>query len=119
MISSKAIKVCYTVLKITAGQWSLIVTTAFVTAEKLHGMVTMTANTWRQQQLLTATISIFATSFKIIFAILYHRQFKYTKGILEYLGILEVVCNNVRNLRNLKNHRNLQFRNHGFKFVYF
>ena len=33
------------VLKITAGQRSLTITTAFVTAEKLYRMVTMTANT--------------------------------------------------------------------------
>ena len=42
-------------LKITAGQGSLSVAIAFVTAKKLCWMVTMTANPWMWQQLLTTT----------------------------------------------------------------
>ena len=33
-----------TALKIMASQWSLTIVTAFETANKLHSMVTMTAN---------------------------------------------------------------------------
>ena len=69
-------------LKITAVQWSSTIATSFVTAEKLCRMVKMTANTKMGQQLLT-TIAIFATSFKIIFAILCQRQVKQTKSMTE------------------------------------
>ena len=52
------------VLKITTSQWSLIVTTAFVTAEKLRQMGIITANTQMRQQLLITTITIFANLLK-------------------------------------------------------
>ena len=52
----------------------------------------VTGNTWMQKQLLTGTITIFATSFKIIFAILCHRKVKGTKSAMgmlyRQLGIL-------------------------------
>ena len=71
-------------LKITADQRSLTVVTAFLTGEKLRRTVTMTANTY-YQQLLTTSMTIFATSFKIIFAILCHRKVKQTKSTTEML----------------------------------
>ena len=71
----------FTALKITAGQQSLIVATAFVTAEKLRRRVTMTGNIKMRQQILTTTITIFGTSFKIILAILCYKQVKQTKSI--------------------------------------
>ena len=72
-----------TVLKITAGQWSLTVATVFVTAKNLHRTVIMTTNTKMRQQLLTTTKTIFTTSFKIILVILCHRQVKQTKSMME------------------------------------
>ena len=67
-----------TALKITAGQRSLTLATVFVIAKKLHRTVIMTDNAKMRQQLLT-TKTTFATSFKIIFAILCHMYVKQTK----------------------------------------
>ena len=64
------------------SQQSLTVATAFVTAEKFYRTVTMTANTL-MQQLLTTTVTVFATSFKIIVVRLCHRQVKQTKSTME------------------------------------
>ena len=69
-----------TALKITAGQRSLTLATVFVTAEKLHRTVIMTVNTKMRQQLLTIKTT-FATSFKIIFAILCDIYVKQTKSM--------------------------------------
>ena len=81
------------------SQQSLTVATAFVTAEKFHRTVTMTANTLMQQQLLTTTVTVFATSFKIIVVRLCHRQVKQTKSTMERstqaIKNTEVVCNNL------------------------
>ena len=66
-------------LKIMARQRSLTVAIVFVTAERLCRMFTMTSNTHTRQQLLTTIITIFATSFKMIFAIRCHREVNQTK----------------------------------------
>ena len=69
-----------------------------------------------RQQLLTATITIFATSFKIIFDLLYHRQVKQIRfmagPLCRQLGILMWFV-------TIKRHRNLQLRNHSFKVFIF
>ena len=54
-------------LKIKGGQWSLAVATGFVTAKTFCRMVTITANTQMQQQLLTPTVTISVTFLKMIF----------------------------------------------------
>ena len=81
-----------TVFKITASQWSLTIAIVFMTAKKLCQTVTMIANTKIQQQLLTATIKIFTTSFKTIFTKICHREVKQTKSmtgrLYMQLGIL-------------------------------
>ena len=69
-----------TALKITAGQRSLTLATVFVIAKKFHRTVIMTDNAKMRQQLLT-TKTTFATSFKIIFAILCHMHVKQTKSM--------------------------------------
>ena len=65
-----------------ASQLSLTIATVFVTTEKLYRTVILTAKVKMQQQLLTTTKTTFATSFKIIFAILCHRQVKQTKSMM-------------------------------------
>ena len=66
-----------------------------------------------QYLVVTTTKAIFTTSFKIIFAILYHRQFKQTKSMTGKLHSLL----GIQRWSVIMQHRNRQLRSHCFKVV--